>query len=507
MTVSSTTSRVSYAGNGSTTAFTAPFPFLANADLVVIRVTNGVETTLVLSTDYTVTGAGGTSGTVTCTVAPASGSTLVIYRDPAVTQLVDYQPNDPFPANTHETALDRLTMISQRLKDLTTRAMRLSDGDVSGASTTLPSPESNKVIGWNSGGTGLTNIDGNLFAAVVAFATAKADTFTGNGSTTAFTLTGNPGDIANLDVSVNGLTKIPVTDYVWNGTTVTFNVAPAAAAAILIRYMQGLPSAYSPPISVTVAAGTAGVNVTDGIRSLGLTPNVNSLLYATGPLNINVGGATAMAFSANRNVSIPAPASGVAFATTAFTASPAAYFAGSAGSSGYISIADGQTGNRVWSIISGANATSGLFAIYDAGATTNRLTISTAGAWTFNTNTTQNSFTINGGAGTLTFALTYAASLTIDCSKSNVFAMTFGAGNVTTLTVSNPVDGQTINVFLTQDATGSRTVTWPASFRFPGGAAAGGVLSTAANSVDLLVATYRATPGAWYCSLLKDLKA
>jgi hypothetical protein len=506
MTVSSTTSRVSYAGNGSTTAFTASFPFLANADLVVIRVTNGVETTLVLSTDYTVTGAGGTSGTVTCTVAPAVGSTLVIYRDPAITQLVDYQPNDPFPANTHETALDRLTMISQRQKDLVTRSMRLSDGDVSGASTTLPTPDANKVIGWNSGGTGLTNIDANLFAAVVAFATAKADTFTGNGSTTVFTLTGNPGDVANLDVSVNGLTKIPVTDYVWNGTTVTFTAAPAAAAAILIRYMQGLPSVYSPPISVTVASGTAGVNVTDGVRSIGFTPNATNILYSTAPLNISISGSAALQFSANRNVTIPAPVTGFALTVNAFSSSATALFAGSTSQAGYITVQDGNTGNRQFSLGSGLGAI-GQFAIYDNNATVNRLAITSAGAWTFNTNATQNSFTINGGAGTLTFALTYAASLTIDCSKSNVFAMTFGAGNVTTLTVSNPVDGQTINVFLTQDGTGSRTVTWPASFRFPGGAAASGVLSTAANSVDLLVATYRASPGAWYCSLLKDLKA
>ena len=116
MTVSSTTSRVSYAGNGSTTAFAVPFKFLANSDLVVIKTTGSTQTTLVLSTDYTVSGAGGTSGTVTCTIAPAAGSTLVIYRDPAATQLVDYQANDPFPAETHETALDKLTMLVQRVK-------------------------------------------------------------------------------------------------------------------------------------------------------------------------------------------------------------------------------------------------------------------------------------------------------------------------------------------------------------------------------------------------------
>ena len=44
-------------------------------------------------------------------------------------------------------------------------------------------------------------------------------------------------------------------------------------------------------------------------------------------------------------------------------------------------------------------------------------------------------------------------------------------------------------------------MTWPTSFKWPGGTA--GVLSTAANSVDLLVATYRADTGFWYAGLTK----
>ena len=95
-----------------------------------------------------------------------------------------------------------------------------------------------------------------------------------------------------------------------------------------------------------------------------------------------------------------------------------------------------------------------------------------------------------------------AGALTINCVDSNVFYVSMNA-NVTTLTLSNPSDGQTINVFLTQDATGSRTMTWPASFKWPGGVA--GVLSTAANSVDLLVATYRGT--SWHATLLKGFAA
>ncbi len=108
--------------------------------------------------------------------------------------------------------------------------------------------------------------------------------------------------------------------------------------------------------------------------------------------------------------------------------------------------------------------------------------------------------TLTGFAATTPVAVTAASSTTIACGASNVFAVAMGT-NITTLTVGGPTDGQTINVFFTQDATGSRTVTWPSSFKWPGGTA--GVLSTAANAVDLLVATYRAATGFWYCSLGK----
>lgn len=497
MTVSSTTSRVSYSGNGSTTAFTVPFPFLANADLVVIRVVGTVQTTLTLSTDYTVTGAGGVSGTVTCTVAPAAGSTLVIYRDPTVTQLVDYTPNDPFPANTHETALDRLTMIAQRQKDLVTRSMRLSDGDVSGASTTLPTPEANKVIGWDSGGTSLTNIDGNLFASVVAFATAKADTFTGNGSTTAFTLTANPGTIANLDVSVSGLTKVPVTDYTWNGTTVTFTVAPSAAAPILIRYMQGLPASYGSPINITVGAGTAAMTLSDGTRSLTYTPNTTAVLNHVGALNISIGGTATMQFSTNRNVTIPAPASGIALSVASASGVAVAATA-TAGNGAIISAAGNasipasgsvdivQDGSNQGYLYNRANA-----ALLLGTNNTTRVNIGSAGNTVF-----------AGSAATTPVAVTFSATaMTVNCALSNVFATTFTANVTTAPSLTNASDGQTINWFITQDATGSRTMTWPTSFKWPGGSA--GVLSTAANSVDLLVATYRSATGFWYCSLQK----
>lgn len=124
---------------------------------------------------------------------------------------------------------------------------------------------------------------------------------------------------------------------------------------------------------------------------------------------------------------------------------------------------------------------------------------STAGAIVRSTGST---FSVGGNAATTINAVTWSATaMTIDCSLSNVFRTVF-LGNVTTApTLSNPADGQTINWFITQDGTGSRTMTWPTSFKWPGGTA--GALSTAANAVDLLVATYRSDTGFWYATIAK----
>lgn len=112
-----------------------------------------------------------------------------------------------------------------------------------------------------------------------------------------------------------------------------------------------------------------------------------------------------------------------------------------------------------------------------------------------------------GGAATTPVVVTFnATTMTVNCALSNVFTTTFTANVTVAPTLSNPSDGQTINWFITQDATGSRAMTWPTSFRFPGGAAAN-LLSTAANSVDLLVATYRSGTGFWYATLSKAFVA
>lgn len=85
---------------------------------------------------------------------------------------------------------------------------------------------------------------GLIASSTSAYATAYADTFTGNGSTTSWTLTADPVVINNLDVSINGVTQTPTVDYTISGTTFTTTTAAPIGSIILVKYRQALPNSY-----------------------------------------------------------------------------------------------------------------------------------------------------------------------------------------------------------------------------------------------------------------------
>ena len=128
MAVQSDTSRISYAGNNSTsTSYAVPFVFLENNHLKAIAKTSaGVETVVTLTNH---TGAGDVNGgTVRTAVAVPATSTLVIYREVPATQTTIYQEGGDFPAASHERALDKLTQITQQLDRQLGQTVRMTEG-------------------------------------------------------------------------------------------------------------------------------------------------------------------------------------------------------------------------------------------------------------------------------------------------------------------------------------------------------------------------------------------
>lgn len=79
-------------------------------------------------------------------------------------------------------------------------------------------------------------------------------------------------------------------------------------------------------------------------------------------------------------------------------------------------------------------------------------------------------------------ASTSSSSHTIDWANGNVQQITLNH-SVTSLTNSNLTDGTVYTFVLIQDGTGSRTITWPAAFKWTGGAAP--TLTTTAGAKDV----------------------
>lgn len=188
MTVESTTSRVSYVGAG-TGPYTVPFYFLEDDDLLVLTVliADGTETTLALNTDYSVTGAADPDGgTVTLTVSLAATHHLVIVRDPDTLQLTDYTPNDPFPAESHETALDKLTMLAQRTKDEVARSLRVPEGESSAPHIPGSMSRASKFLAFDANGDPIastgTGADAGLRVDLAAAAGSALVGFTQSGT-------------------------------------------------------------------------------------------------------------------------------------------------------------------------------------------------------------------------------------------------------------------------------------------------------------------------------------
>ncbi len=248
MTLSTTSTRVSYAGDGTATSFPVPFPFFDAAELEVVErvVASGAETLKTLTTHYSVTGGAGATGTVIAVAAPAASVQWIIRRATARTQLTDYTPNDPFPAETHEKALDRAAMRDQELGEEVDRSLKFPRSDSSALAATLANSvaRANKLLGFDGTGAPALTValsDGGLYFV------ASIATFTGTGAQVSFALTFGSGQAAaKFLVLVDRVVQKPTTDYSISGANLVFTAAPLSGSEIEVRYIASVSLGYTP---------------------------------------------------------------------------------------------------------------------------------------------------------------------------------------------------------------------------------------------------------------------
>jgi hypothetical protein len=216
MTVSVVINRSEQSGNGSSTIFTVPFTLL-DQDEVVVYVGGVLQT---IATHYSVSDLGGPSFTVTFVTPPPAGSSNVIFqRDVTLTQEVDYQEGENFPAEVQETALDRLTLMVQDTHEKIARALVKADTATWSASLVIPIPAASQFLRWNAAATALETVDLVSQLSVAAVSGYIATLLDDVDATAARTTLGlgtsatlDVGTTANKVVQLDGSGRLPAVD-------------------------------------------------------------------------------------------------------------------------------------------------------------------------------------------------------------------------------------------------------------------------------------------------------
>lgn len=290
MTVASTNNRNNYVGNGSTNDYDYTFRIFEDADLLVtVRDPDGVETTLTLTTHYTVSDAGSLTGGTVSLVNGAfdwldaggdldTGYALTIRRVLDLTQGTDIRNQGSyFPANT-EDALDRLTMQQQQQQDEIDRGIKLPETLADSFDGTLPgtaaeaADRAGRALIFNAAGDGMdigptaTEISGAQAAsdaavAAAAAAIAAAASAQGLWRDTVF-IVGTPYNVTAAD-------RGKVLDVDTSGTAIVINLPTISTLDLTSAFPVTIRKSSTGDINL-VTINRGGTDTIDGATSLTL---------------------------------------------------------------------------------------------------------------------------------------------------------------------------------------------------------------------------------------------
>jgi len=122
--------------------------------------------------------------------------------------------------------------------------------------------------------------------------TPAIDYFSGNGSTTAFTLSRPVASVAQVQVTIDNVAQNPSSAYTISGSTITFTSAPLSGTNNIYVY-------YTSPITQVIAPGQGTVNTTALGNITNIASGNSSLTLQTGS-----GNTTAVTVDTSQNVGV-----------------------------------------------------------------------------------------------------------------------------------------------------------------------------------------------------------
>tara|TARA_R110000851_G_scaffold218480_1_gene371394 strand:+ start:1031 stop:2356 length:1326 start_codon:yes stop_codon:yes gene_type:complete len=227
MTVTAATTRDDFIASSGQTVFPYTFTALAEGDIKVLQ--NGV--TLSLGSNYTLSGIGSYGGNVTLTTGATLSDKISVYLDMDLARTTNYQNSGDFLALDVNGDFDALWLALQQGITSTDRSVRMPNADPSTINMVLPvaATRANKLLTFDSTGAVFVKdyVEGEL-------KTLDVNVFSGDGTTTTFTLTSAPTSPSLLQITIDGIMQ-QVSSYTVSGNNLTFYEAPPLNASVETR--------------------------------------------------------------------------------------------------------------------------------------------------------------------------------------------------------------------------------------------------------------------------------
>jgi hypothetical protein len=326
---------------------------------------------------------------------------------------------------------------------------------------------------------------------------------TGNAATATALLTAR-----NINgISFDGSSDITVSSTTAN--SITFNNSGTGAVSA---------TSFDGSLPISISYNTIGALPTAGAATITTLGTVSSGTWNANIIGSSYGGAGAITglLKANGSGVVAAAVVGTDFeAPLSFTApitrttNAISIQTATSGNSGLLSAADWLVFNTKQATIAagaGISVTGGNTIQIGQSIATTSISSSTITATSINTGSLVASSTITAAGDisakrfklTMPATTTAATTTTLDLSTGNVFTINLGL-NVTTFNVTNPVVGTYLIKFV-QDATGTRDVTFPSSWKWAGGTAPN--LTNTAGKLDIVTLIYDGS--SYYATIVQN---
>ena len=216
----------SITADGSTTTFSLDYTVGSSSSILVsvAGVHQEPETAYNLATNGT---------QITFTAAPASGDTVFVIFLGGALEVATIGSGVITSRTSHGSSglqgADELLVYDNSAGSL--KKLTLDNLLIGGTELAEVAADDDVLLVYDTSATEFKKIQKSNIATTLTYNTR---TGTGDGSTTAFTVTSG-ATVNDVIVTENGVVQAPTTDYGISGTTLTFTTAPGAGVAIVIR--------------------------------------------------------------------------------------------------------------------------------------------------------------------------------------------------------------------------------------------------------------------------------